>query len=110
MRIPVFARGANPAIDRPILRKSVTYCDLQVVEGRADYIDFTDKSRGIICRELLYFGPRAIPMEPVDLKSVDFAEIPGVRFVYRREINPAIAAVRVHSFQASLPEWDFSVA
>jgi hypothetical protein len=110
MRIPVFARGANPSVDRPILRKSESYCCLQVAEGRADWLDAAAHAKGIICRELLYFGPRAIPIGPADLKRVDFAEIPGVRFVYRREVNPAIAAVRVHSLQAALPEWDFSVA
>lgn len=110
MRIPVFARGANPSIDRPILRKSESYCRLQVDEGRAFWLDPADHAKGIVCRELLYFGPREIRMEPADLESVNFAELPGVRFVYRREVNPAIAAVRVHSLQAALPEWDFSVA
>ncbi len=110
MRIPVFARGSNPAIDRPILRKSESYANQQVDSGRADWIDDNDHSRGIVCRELLYFGPREVRVEPADLKSVNFAELPGVRFVYRREINPAIAAVRVQTLSSALPEWDFSVA
>lgn len=110
MRIPVFARGSNPAVDRPILRKSESYCELQVEECRADWLDSDDHAKGIVCRELLYFGPREIRVEPADLHGVDFAELPGVRFVHRREVNPLIAAVRVQSLSSALPEWDFSVA
>ncbi len=46
----MFARGANPRVDRPILKKSVSYTDEQVASGRADYVDPTDRSKGIICR------------------------------------------------------------
>lgn len=110
MRIPVFARGSNPAVDRAILRKSESYCNQQVDSGRADWIDDNDHAKGIVCRELLYFGPREIRVETVDPKHVGLAEVPGVRFVYRREVNPLIAAVRVQSLSSALPEWDFSVA
>lgn len=103
----MFARGANPAVDRPILRKSKSYAELQVLEGRVDWIDPLDPARGVICRELLYFGARAIPVETIDVRRLEFAELPGVRFVYPRETNPAIAAVRVETFMAAAPNWDW---
>ena len=62
MRIPVFARGSNPAIDRRILVKSRFYAEQEVREGRADWVDSSDPRKGIICRELLRFGPRELPM------------------------------------------------
>jgi len=53
MRIPVFARRANPRVDRPILKKSHTYAASQVEAGLADWIDPTDLRKGIVCREML---------------------------------------------------------
>ena len=53
MRIPVFARRSNPAIDRPIIRKSVSYAEAQVSDRLADWVDVNDKRRGIIAREYL---------------------------------------------------------
>jgi len=81
MRIPVFARGTNPRIDRPILRKSETYTDAQVAAGRADYVDPADKSKGIICREMLYFGERPVRVETVPVGYLAPRELPGVKFV-----------------------------
>ena len=108
MRIPVFARGSNPAVDRPILRKSESYCNLQVEEGRADWLDPDDHAKGMICRELIYFGEREIPLEPGDVSRLESAELPGVRFVYSRDRNPAIAAVRVEPFLAAARQWDWT--
>ena len=83
MRIPVFARGANPRVDRPILKKSKSYADEQVVLGRAEYIHPTNPAHGIICRELLYFGPPRFEAEPNDLlNSFNLSgELRGVKFI-----------------------------
>jgi hypothetical protein len=88
MRIPVFARGANPRIDRPILKKSKSYADEQVALANADYIDPSDPAKGIICRELLYFGARPVTVKTADLSTLPLSEIPGVRFVGPRNPVP----------------------
>ncbi len=64
MRIPVFARGSNPAIDRPNQRKSGTYGFEEVDAGRADWIDPNDHSKGILCRAFLYSGQTLTPAQP----------------------------------------------
>lgn len=83
MRFPVFARRANPSIDRPIIRKSKSYVTEQVEFGRADWVDPRKPELGIVCREMLYFGEREIPVETVTLAKLGFTagEIPGLRFV-----------------------------
>jgi hypothetical protein len=60
MRFPVFARRANPSVEKPILHKSKTYVFEQVASGRADWVDPSQPKRGIIARETLYFGPREL--------------------------------------------------
>jgi hypothetical protein len=47
MRIPVFAIGADPAIDTPFIRKSVSYCKTEVAARRAEYLDPEDIANGI---------------------------------------------------------------
>ena len=85
MRIPVFARGANPSIDRFILKKSVAYVEQQVEEGRADWVDVADPRKGIICRELLYFGERRqFQPEPVKRGVLPPIEAPGTKFISPR--------------------------
>src|SRR6266536_5127778 len=64
MRIPVFARGSNPAIDRPNQRKSESYGVAEVEAGRADWVDPQDHARGILCREFLYSGEKLKPPQP----------------------------------------------
>lgn len=64
MRIPVFARGSNPAIDRPNQRKSESYGIAEVEAGRADWVDFNDHTRGILCRAFLYSGETLKPAQP----------------------------------------------
>jgi hypothetical protein len=83
MRIPVFARGANPSSDRPILRKSKSYADEQVGCGRADYVDDRDPAKGIVCRELLYFGAPTFEPQPADFSNAfrPTGELRGVKFV-----------------------------
>lgn len=64
MRIPVFARGSNPRIDRPNQRKSLSYGTEEVAAGRADWINPDDHSQGIICRAFLYSGQTLQPAKP----------------------------------------------
>jgi hypothetical protein len=83
MRIPVFARRSNPAIDRPFLKKSLFYTTEQVAAGRADWVDPAHPEKGIICRELLYFGERPQRVETIAISKIGFTtgEIPGLRWV-----------------------------
>jgi len=82
MRIPVFARRANPSADRPIVKKSESYADAQVAAGLADYVDPKDKRKGIIAREYLA-SSRVAAAEPGDLPNCFRAdgELRGVKFI-----------------------------
>jgi len=78
----VFARRANPCVDRPILRKSLKYVTEQVESGRATWVDPDDPAQGVLCRETLYFGEREIPVETVTLDSGDLTDRRlGLKFV-----------------------------
>lgn len=105
MRIPVFARRANPAVDRPIQRKSKFYADGEVAAGRADYIDPANPVKGIICRELLYFGERKLQAEPDDCPNAFRAngELRGVKFI------PPPNDPRLAILAAIRAGWDWSV-
>jgi hypothetical protein len=88
MRIPVFARGSNPAIDQPNQRKSVSYAADEVEAGRADWVNWQDHSQGILCRAFLYSGqtlclaapetlsklarPRRCPLPPLEVNLTRF--------------------------------------
>jgi hypothetical protein len=110
MRIPVFARGANPRVDRPILRKSKRYTDDQVAAGRADYIDPLEPAKGIICRELIYFGPRTVIEPPATTTSVSMAELPGLKFVPpQTEKNPTLQRIHVDNILIAAISWDWSL-
>lgn len=69
MRIPVFARRSNPAIDRPILRKSLIYCAGQVASGLADWVDCLNPRKGIVAQEYLPSG-KALPADTQQLGGV----------------------------------------
>ena len=79
MRFPVFAPRSNPSVSRPILRKSKTYVAEQVESGRADWVDSEDQSKGILCRELLNFGPKLEIASPAPYMPV--LELPGLKFI-----------------------------
>lgn len=70
MRIPVFARGSNPAIDQPNQRKSESYGLDEVNAGRADWIDPDDHAKGIVCRAFLYNGQTLTPAAPEQLSKL----------------------------------------
>ena len=102
MRIPVFARRSNPAIDPPIIRKSVSYAEAQVSDRLADWVDVNDKRRGIIAREYLpRTGDVILAQEPESLSPICGAEIPGIKFqeplsaLWRRDPASKSACVRL---------------
>jgi hypothetical protein len=89
MRIPVFARGANPRVDRFILKKNFNYCSDQVDLGRADWVDPHDARKGIIAREVLFFGERTVPQKSDEASFNPFfagGELRGIVFI---DPNPA---------------------
>ena len=99
MRISVFSRGANPRIDRPILRKSLSYATEQVENLLADWVDPGDPGQGIIAREFLPSSKHLV--ETADVASVDWAEIPGIKYVpAKMEKNSTLA--RLQTDQLSL--------
>lgn len=103
MRIPVFARRSNPAVDRPILRKSLKYVTEQIESGRANWVDPSDPAKGIVCREMLYFGEREIPVETVSCGTLP-VELPGIKFV------PPLSYRQTHPSPAGIREnWDWNL-
>lgn len=85
MRVSVFARGSNPAVDRPNQRKSVAYASAEVEAGRADWVDPTDPAKGILCRAFLYSGELLKPAQPDQLRrlsrnSLSPLEVGSARF------------------------------
>lgn len=80
MRFPIFPRKSNPAVDRPVVRKKMVYLEAQVAQLLADWVDSSDKSKGIICRDMLYFGPREFTYDPPSECYMPPREIPGVFF------------------------------
>lgn len=84
MRFPVFARRTSPSTAKPILRKSMKYLEEQVDSGVADWIDRADPRQGIVAREMLHFGERALPVETVNVskfsKGLPALEAHGTRF------------------------------
>ena len=111
MRIPVFGRGANPRIDPPILRKSESYAALQVEAGRADWLNPHDHSQGILCRELIYFGPRVVQVETVSVSyCFSGAELPGLRFIPPpTQKNETLSRINIDPLCTAAPGWDWSV-
>jgi hypothetical protein len=70
MRVRVFARGANPRIDRPNQRKSLAYATEEVEAGRADWIDKNNHAEGILCREFLYSGQSLVVAAPETISKL----------------------------------------
>ena len=61
------------------------YVAEQINAGRADWVDPEQPERGIICRELLYFGPHAVRVETVSVSESTLAPMPYVKFVLPAE-------------------------
>jgi hypothetical protein len=95
MRVPVFARGSNPAIDRPIVRKSVFYAFEQVENFLADWIDPDDHRKGIIAREFLP-SAKQYAVEPEDISTLQ--HVPGIRYLPAKMAkNPTLARLQFDS-------------
>lgn len=107
MRIPVFAKRANPSVERPILKKSLSYATEQVAAGRAAWVDPTAPRKGIVCMEMLYFGERKFaPEENTGAGGYQ----PGLKFVPpNMEKNPLIARVAIFPIFTAARNWDWSV-
>lgn len=101
MRIPVFAQRANPVVDRPILKKSEGYAREQVLSGRAVWIDASKPRKGIICREILFFGERRTPLPQKTTKRtrrrrgvLPSLEVPNTKFQQPSTLpSPLIAQI-----------------
>lgn len=103
----MFARGSNTSIDRPIARKSKSYIDQQVLEGRADYVDFTDYRKGIIAREMLYLGERELPPE---VGGRDSGFVGGLKYIPAPMAkNPLIPRVEIQPTFLAIRNWDWSM-
>lgn len=108
MRVPVYARGADPRTSSPILRQSLGYAIKQVEEFVADWVDPSNLRKGIIPREFLPSG-KALPVTVNELKT---------RFVANTRVlqpdrpthyqNEDIVALRIHPKAVVLPSWDWS--
>lgn len=111
MRIPVFARRANPSVDPPILRKSRSYAEEQIQNGLADWVDFNDPRKGIIAREYLPSG-KALAAMPEQLEELSALSPPpdaGLKFIRPpMEQNPTLPRINVQSVRMSAPTWDWS--
>ena len=68
----MFPRGANPRVDRPNQRKSMSYAAEEVAAGRADWVDQADHSQGILCRAILYSGERLVAAAPESLSRLSY--------------------------------------
>lgn len=113
MRIPVFARGSNPAIDHRLVSKSLAYGTAEVEAGRADWVDPNDHSRGILCREFLYSGqqlitaapetvsklarPRPCPIPPLEVGNARFDD-PEKTYTKRKERMQLIVSARAIAY------------
>ena len=113
MNISVYARGSNPAVDRHIQRKSISFCSTEVEAKRADWVNPDDHSQGIICREFLYFGeklvvaapekveklarPRACPLPPLEVGNARFDD-PEKTYSKRKERTRLIVSARAIAY------------
>jgi hypothetical protein len=73
------------------------YLEEQVRSGVADWVDPRDPRQGIVAREMLHFGEKALPVETVALHDSFRAdgELRGVKFVPpKNESKPSMAAIR----------------
>lgn len=106
MRIPVFARRSNPAVARPILRKSIAYCQAQVRSGLAEWVDSLDYGRGIVALEYLPSG-KQVETVAVDEKSIDDSYIGLKRVATAPEWkNPTLPHIEFDT--RAQHHWDWS--
>jgi len=113
MRVRVFSRGSNPAIDRPLVHKSLSYAAEEVESGRADWVNPDDHTQGILCRAFLYSGqtlvtaapevlsklvrPRRCPIPPVEVGNARFDD-PIKGLTARQERRQLVVSARTIAF------------
>ena len=112
MRVPVYPRGSNPRVDRPILRKSIHYAEEQVVNFLASWIDPLDPAKGIVALDFLPSG-KAIDAAPEQIdrltSSLSPAEVGGCKFCPpNTPKNPTIPRIHLESLQLAAINWDWS--
>jgi hypothetical protein len=108
MRIPVFSRRSNPAVDPPILRKSLSYAEQQVREYRAAWVDPSNPRQGIVCCAYLD-SVKALPQPEVSTAPPPDV---GLRFVPPPQAwkNPTLPRLEIYSLAVAIPGWDYSVS
>lgn len=62
MRLPVFSRDSNPAIDPFLCKKSAFYVESLIASGMALWVDSSDKSKGCIGIGMLRLRHEVDPM------------------------------------------------
>lgn len=110
MRIPVFARRANPSVDRPILRKSRAYAEEQIKNGLADWVDYLDPRKGIIAREYLPSG-KALAPSAEELGTLTCSSDKALGVIFRKPPmpeNPTLPHVQFATLAQMAPRWDWS--
>jgi hypothetical protein len=88
MKLRVFGRRANPAVDPHIMRKSLSYCEAQVAQHLADWIDPLDQKKGIIAREMLYLGERLTPVAMVKTARISRSILPALEPNAHKFVGP----------------------
>ena len=97
MRVPVFARGRNPAIDRPNQRKSLSYATEEVNAGRADWVNPDDHAQGIVCRAFLYSGEKLQPARPEQITRLSLrSALPPLEVSGTLYRDPELTTVKFH--------------
>jgi hypothetical protein len=111
MKVPVYPRGADPRVARPILRKSHYYAAEQVLACRADWVDSEDPRKGIVPREFLpsgkVYGASAEQIEL--LEELGPPPDAGLRFIPPpMEQNPTLPRINIDPLCTAAPSWDWS--
>ena len=102
----MFARRSSPGVDQPIQRKSKSYVEGEVSAGRADWVDSENHWRGILCREMLFFGEKTLAPQAAECRSVDDSYM-GLKFVPPPTWkNPTLP--RVMALVAAHRNWDMT--
>jgi hypothetical protein len=94
-------------IDRAFLRKSSSYAMEQVAAGRADWVDSADPAKGIVVRELIYFGPKTTSIPLVDDSRPCNDRALGLRFIPAANAGQTLGHVHP-SILCSRDNWDWS--
>jgi len=73
LRAPIFAKYSNPAIDLPIIKKSIAHCEREVSALLADWVNPADHKAGIICRSMFRRDPHEASLNRIAGSGFDTA-------------------------------------